>query len=74
MMVVIGHGVKGNRLRVWLKWNGWRDYYLQYTNFIRLCNKKSVIVSPVIVVYTLRKRREIKRLSFLTRLPCSLVP
>ena len=48
------------------RWIGWfaisiasifiRDYYLQYTNFLRLSNKESVIVSPVITVHTLRKK------------------
>ena len=40
--------------------------YLQYTNFLSL--------SPVIPVYTLRKKREIKTMSILTRLPCSAAP
>ena len=31
------------------------DYYLQYTNFLSLSNKESVIVSPVITVHTLGK-------------------
>ena len=30
-----------------------RDYYLQYTNFLSLSNRESVIVSPVITVHTL---------------------
>ena len=29
-----------------------RDYYLQYTDFLSLSNKESVIVSPIITVYT----------------------
>ena len=47
-------------------WIGWfiiaiatifiKDYYLQYTNFLSLSDKKSVIVSPVITVHTLRKK------------------
>ena len=37
-----------------------RDYYLQYTNFIRLSNKESVIVNPDTTVHTLRKKGEIK--------------
>ena len=28
------------------------DYYLQYTNFLSLSNKESVIVSPVITAHT----------------------
>ena len=48
------------------RWIGWfaipiasifiRDYYLQYTNFLRLSDKESVIVSPVITVHTLKKK------------------
>ena len=29
-----------------------RDYYLQYTDFLSLSNKESVIVSPIITFYT----------------------
>ena len=49
-------------------------YYMQYTNFLRLSNKESVIVSPLITVHTLRKNVEIKTVSVLTRRPSSLVP
>ena len=49
-------------------------YYLQYTNFLSLSNKESVIVSPLITVHTLRKNVEIKTVSVLTRRPSSLVP
>ena len=48
-----------------------REYYLQYTNFLSLSDKESMTVIPV---YTLRKIREIKTVSVLTRLLCSLVP
>ena len=37
-----------------------RDYYLQYTNFMELSDKESVIVSPVITAYALRKKGGIK--------------
>ena len=47
--------------------------HLQYTNFQKLSYKESVIVSTVITVHTLRKKREIKTVSVLTRLPISLV-
>ena len=50
-----------------------RDCYLQYTNFISLNDKESVIVSPVITVHTLRKKGEMKTVSDLTRLPGYLV-
>ena len=50
------------------------DYYLQYTNFLSLSNKESVIVSPVIIVHTLGKNGEIKIVSVLARRPSSLVP
>ena len=61
-----------NRLRVWDKvdWivfpfqlqtsSSETTYYLQYTNFLSLSNKESVIVSPVITVHTLRKKGEIQ--------------
>ena len=48
--------------------------YLQYTNFLNLRDKELVIASPVITAHTLRKKREIKTVSFLTRLSSSLVP
>ena len=50
-----------------------RGYYLQYTNFLSLGNRELVVVNPVITVHTLRKKGEIKTVSFLTRLPHSLV-
>ena len=65
------------------RWVGWfaipvadifiRDYYLQYTNFLSLSNKESLIVSPAITIHTLMKKRKIKARSFLTRLHSSLV-
>ena len=36
-----------------------RDYSLQYTNFLSLSDKESVIGSPVITAHTLRKKWEI---------------
>ena len=66
------------------KWTKWlsipivtifiRDYYLQYTSFFTLSNKESVILSPVIIVRTLRRKVEIKKVAALTRLPSLLVP
>ena len=50
------------------------DYYLQYTNFLSLSNKESVIVSPVITAHTFWKNGEIKTVFVLTRRPNSLVP
>ena len=44
-----------------------RNYYLQYTNFLSLSDKETVIVSPVITFHTLRKKGEIETVSFLTR-------
>ena len=45
--------------RRWIKWFAIstvsifiKDYYLQYTNFLILSDKESVIVSPVITVHT----------------------
>ena len=66
------------------KWIGWfvilvlniflREYYLQYTNFLSLSDKETITVSTVISVHTLEKQEEIKTVSVLTRLPCSLLP
>ena len=50
-----------------------RANFLQYTNFVTLSDKKLVIVSPVITVHTLRKKGEVKIVSFLTRLHSSFV-
>ena len=50
-----------------------RDYYLQYTNFLNLSNKESVVVSPVVTVHTLGKNGDIKTVSVLTKYPSSLV-
>ena len=46
--------------------------HLQYTNFLRLSDKESVIVSPAITVHTLRKKGEIKSVPVLPRLPTRL--
>ena len=42
-------------------------------NFLRRSDKEWVIGSPVIPADTLRKKREIKTMLDLTRLPCSMV-
>ena len=65
-------------------WIGWfvipiasifiRSCYLQYTSFLSMNDKELVFVSPVISVHTLRKKREIKIVLVLSRLPSSLVP
>ena len=47
---------------------------MQYTNFLSLGDRESVVVSPAITVYTLIKKGESKTVSALTRLPSSLVP
>ena len=67
-MVLVEYGGNCNRLGVWEKVAGWfsilianifiRDNYLQHTNFLTLNDKESVLVSPVIHVYTLRKKIE----------------
>ena len=51
-----------------------REYYLQYTNFLNLSNKELEVGSAVIPVHTSDKQEEIKSLSVLTRLLCSVVP
>ena len=50
-----------------------REYYLQYTNFLNLSNKELEVISAVIPVHTSDKQEEIKSLSVLTRLLCSVV-
>ena len=59
MMALVGYGSNNNSLRLGRVWIGWfsiliasifiRDYYLQYTNFLGVSDKESVIVSPVIL-------------------------
>ena len=71
-MVLVEYGSNHNRLGVWETVVGWfsilianvfiRDNYLQYTNFLTLSDKGSVIVSPVTYVYTLRKKTECQSL------------
>ena len=48
--------------------------HMQYTNFLSLSDNESVILSPVIIVHTLSKKREIKTVPVFTRIPSSLVP
>ena len=50
-----------------------RDYYLQYTNFMSLSDKESVIVSPVITAHTLRKNGEFKTASVFIRRPRNIL-
>ena len=38
-----------------------RDYYLQYTNFLSLSDKGSMIVNPVTTVHTLRRKERLKQ-------------
>ena len=40
-----------------------REYYLQYTNFLSPSDKKSAIVSTTISVHTSEKQEEIKTVS-----------
>ena len=82
---IVGYGRNDNRLTYERRRIRWfailiasifiRDYVLQYTNFLSLSDKASMIVSPVspvIPVDTLRKKGEIKTVSVHTRLPSSL--
>ena len=82
MMVLVGYEINDNKLRV-LEKVDWMDFHSNRKQlrqrvlpavhqFLSLRNKKSVIVNPVIPVYTLRKKREIKAMSVLSRLPFSL--
>ena len=51
-----------------------RDFYLQYTNFLSLSDKGSMIVSPVTTVHTLRRKGEVKTVPVITKVPSSLIP
>ena len=51
-----------------------RDYYLQYTDFLSLSDKGSMIVSPVTTVHTLRRKGEVKTVPVITKVPSSLIP
>ena len=51
-----------------------RDYYLQYTNFLSLSDKGSMIVNPVTTVHTLRRKGEVKTVPVITKVPSSLIP
>ena len=85
MMVLVGYGSNANRLRVWEKVN-WmrftiptasiliRDCYLQYTNFLSLSDKGSMIVSPVTTAHTLRRKGEIKTVPVITKVPSFQIP
>ena len=44
-----------------------RDYYLQCTKFVSLSDKESMIKIPVIPVYILKKKKQIKIVSVLKK-------
>ena len=78
LMMLVGYGSNGNRLRLWEKVD-WMvchsDCKQQYTNFPILSDKESVIVSPAVIVHTLLKNKKIKSsVSVLAMLLSSLVP
>lgn len=43
--------------------------YLQYTNFLSLSDKESVIVRAVILIRASGKQGEVRAMSFLTKFP-----
>ena len=67
--------IGGEYGRIWSRWFAIlitnifvRGYYLQYTNFLSLNNKESVLVSAVIHVHASGKQEQIKAVSVPTRL------
>ena len=50
------------------------DGFILIVSLSETTSDKESVVSPAILVYTLRKKREIKTMSVLTRFPCLLVP
>ena len=64
-------------IKTWIGWFAFlitnfflREFYLQYTNFLSLTDKESVIVSAVIPAHNTEKQEEIKTVSFFTTIPC----
>ena len=79
VMVLVGYGINDNRLRIKKMVDFMVFYSEQASSSETTGDKVSVMVRPSIPVYTLRKKWEIKTgsvetVSFLTRLPCLLVP
>ena len=84
VIVLVGYGSNNNRLRVyervdWLFFHSDLKHLPQRVllaihHFLSLSDRESAIVSTVISVHTSEKQEEIKTVSFLTRLPHSLVP
>ena len=71
-MTLIGHEINENRLKVrdkehWMVFHS--DWKHRHQRPLAIGNQ--LIVSPVIPVFTLKKKRKIKTVSVLTRLPCS---
>ena len=66
------------------RWRGWsvilvistflEDFYLAYTNFLSLSDKKSVILSIAIDIHATGKQGKIKAVPVLTKLVRSLGP
>ena len=66
MMVLVGYGANDNKYEKKVDWMvcHFDCKHLHHTTsntyFLSLCNKESVVVSPVITFHTLRKKLEIK--------------
>ena len=72
MMILIGYEVNENRLKIRDK-EDWMVFHSDWKHLHQrlLAIGNQLIVSPVIPVFTLKKKRKIKTVSVLTRLPCS---
>ena len=72
MMILIGYEVNENRLKVRDK-EDWMVFLSDWKHLHQrlLAIGNQLIVSPVIPVFTLKKKRKIKTVPVLTRLPCS---
>ena len=84
VMVLVGHGRNNNRLRVW-ETVDWMVCYSdckhlherllpEMHQFSELDDKESVILNPIITVYTLKKKENIKVVSVLTILSSFAFP
>ena len=72
MMILIGYEVNENRSKVRDK-EDWMVFLSDWKHLHQrlLAIGNQLIVSPVIPVFTLKKKRKIKTVPVLTRLPCS---
>ena len=73
-MVLVGYGINENRWRVRQKVDRMAFHSdCKHQSSVTSSDKESVIVSHVIAVCTLRKKKQIKTVAFLTRHSFSLI-